>query len=329
MSDQPHAQSSPELSTSTAKDGNQAPSPDSPPVPASASKKQVDLARRLGHFLRTYLKSMVLLVTAIIAGVAALLCFPTDAPVAPNGVLETITIDTPFVPYLVYVAMEDDHARNGITVDAEVTSASPPPAGALLGIVVPKTTWGGINKCSPMPSRCVASGDEKSVSFGFPSKPFQYVEGSHKFYRDIVDVFIPGAGFSVAWNNEYVSAILPNVQVYLSKSGNYIREDVPLTIAVRLPGAGKYTWTSGGPPLVAGSYVAWSFTSPPGSAQVNNGVSLHAQDLDTKLIFLAGALLGIAGGALVGAIQEAVKSNDQQQILRDERGLASRVNLSF
>ena len=28
-----------------------------------------------------------------------------------------------------------------------------------------------------------------------------------------------------------------------------------------------------------------------------------------KLIFVAGALLGIAGGALVGAIQEAVKSN--------------------
>ena len=80
------------------------------------------------------------------------------------------------------------------------------------------------------------------------------------------------------------------------------------SINMQIPNPDRYTWTSGTAPIDTGSYVGWHFTSTPGAAQANNGISLSAQDSATKLIFVAGALLGIAGGALVGAIQEAVKS---------------------
>ena len=42
------------------------------------------------------------------------------------------------------------------------------------------------------------------------------------------------------------------------------------------------------------------------SSSVETGISLATQDRDNKLIFVAGALLGIAGGALIGAIQEII-----------------------
>lgn len=308
MSEQPPARSSLESPASTAEVGDQAPRPDSAPVPGSTSKRRVDLTRKLGRFLRAYLKSMVLLVTAVIAGVAAFLCFPKDAPVAPSGgIRATVDINTPFVPYNAHLWLVDDHSRNGITVFAQVVSITPQSARATLAMDVPSTTWGGANKCSPQPSSCIELGGLKLVSYWFP-KPTKYTVGAQTRYQDVVQVFIPGVGYNAAWNNEYVSAALPDFEVYLTKAGNYIREDVPITTAVQIPDAGKYTWTSGAAPLVAGSYVSWNFTSQPGAAQINNGVSLSAQGLAAKLVFVAGALLGIAGGALVGAIQEAVKS---------------------
>lgn len=307
MSEQPPAaSSSPESPSSTAEVGDQAPRPDSAPVPGSTSKRRVDLIREFGRFLRAYLKSVVLLVTAVIAGVAALVCFPKDAPVAPSGGLRTISMDTPFVPYGADVTLTDDHSRNGTTVVAQVTSTTPQSARATLSINVPDSTWGGANKCGPPPARCIPAGSGKIVVYGF-LRSIKHVVGAQVYYREAVRVFIPGVGYNAAWNNEYISATLPNVQVYLIKAGNYIHEDIPITMAVRIPDAGKYTWTSGAPPMVTGSYVIWLFTSPPGTAQVNNGVSLPAQDSAAKLFFVAGALLGIAGGALVGAIQEAVK----------------------
>jgi hypothetical protein len=307
VSGQPRAASlSAEAPSSTAESGDQAPQPDSALEPGSTSKSRVDLTRKFGRFLHAYLKSMVLLVTAVIAGVAALVCFPKDAPVAPSGGLRLVTIDTPFAPSTASVTLTDDHSRNGVTVVAQVISTTQQSARATLSITVPRTTWGGANKCPP-PARCTVFGGAKNVSFGFP-RSTKYLVGVYTYYRESVQVFIPDVGYNTAWNSEYISATLPNVQVYLLRAGNYIREDVPITIAVRIPDASKYTWTSGSPPVVNGSDVAWEFTSPPGAAQVNNGVSLPAQDLATKLIFLAGALLGIAGGALVGAIQEAVKS---------------------
>ena len=307
MSEQSPASSSPGLPSSTAEVGDQASRPDSVPVPGPALQRCVDLARKSGRFFRAYLKSLVLLVTAIIAGFAAFVCFPKDAPVAPSGSLRIINIDAPFVPNNVYVTLVNDNSHNGITVLALVDSTTPQSAHANLDIQVPITTWGGANKCAPPPTRCVPLSTAKVVRLEFPALT-KATLGAQTLYRESLSVFIPGVGYNAAWNNEYVSATLPSVQVYLFRAGTYTHEDVPAIIAVQIPNAHQYTWTSGTSPLDNGSYVSWSFTASPGSAQVNNGISLPAQDSATKLIFVAGALLGIAGGALVGAIQEAVKS---------------------
>ena len=70
-------------------------------MPGSTLKGRVTLTRKFGGFLRAYLKSIVLLVTAAIAGIAALLCFPKDAPVAPSGGLQIVDVERlPFLTLL-------------------------------------------------------------------------------------------------------------------------------------------------------------------------------------------------------------------------------------
>jgi hypothetical protein len=39
---------------------------------------------------------------------------------------------------------------------------------------------------------------------------------------------------------------------------------------------------------------------------------LSVQDRNTKLVFISGALLGVAGGALVGAIQEIMDERTKE-----------------
>jgi hypothetical protein len=302
----PAASSSPGPPSSTEEVGDQTPRPDSALVRGSTSKRRVDLTREFGRFLNAYLKSIVLLVTAAIAGVAALVCFPKDGPVAPSGGLQTVVMEAPFTPDAARVALTDDRSRNGIAVFAQVTSTTPQSARATLIFNVPGATWGGVNKCGPPPVQCLANGSQKTVLFGF-NRSTKFFSAGRANYKQELRGFIPGIGYNAAWNSQYISATLPSVDVYLVKAGNLIHQDVVTSIAVRIPDADKYTWTSGTPPKVVGSYADWTFTSPPRAAQVNNGVSLPAQDSATKLVFIAGALLGIAGGALVGAIQEAVK----------------------
>ena len=49
-----------------------------------------------------------------------------------------------------------------------------------------------------------------------------------------------------------------------------------------------------------------------------SGVDLEVQDQNSTFTFLAGALLGIAGGALVGAIQEAVRARKEELAARKQ-----------
>jgi len=272
------------------------------PVPAASTGDQ-----RRSRVLRRYRKSIVLLVVAILTGVGALICFPTDSPVVADGGLRSVDLKAFFVPVNVALWLADDPARHAVVVTAEVVSNTPQRTRAALTMTVPATTWGATSRCSPQPSTCLADGASKIVNFGFAGWTKTAI-GNQTLYHERVRVTIPGVGYNTAANEEYVSATLPNFEMWTYKAGaGYTRDEVPRTIALRIPGAAKYAWTSGPSPSINGGYASWLFTTPAGASTVTSGVSLAVQDTDSKLIFLAGALLGIAGGALVGAIQEAIR----------------------
>jgi hypothetical protein len=79
-----------------------------------------------------------------------------------------------------------------------------------------------------------------------------------------------------------------------------------------LPSASSYDWSGSQTALVTSATAQWQTDvvsdDTPGQATV--GVDHAAQQHDDIKIFIAGALLGIAGGAIIAAVQEALPSRD-------------------
>jgi hypothetical protein len=117
---------------------------------------------------------------------------------------------------------------------------------------------------------------------------------------------VPGVGFKTT--RTHVETHLPNVGI----STDYYRDPnlhPKVSVVYRMPSADKYTWSGNTPQLVpAGGGISWSYTSsspddpapPPASGTRDD---LTAQD--GRRTFLAGVLLGVAGGAIVAALQSA------------------------
>jgi hypothetical protein len=281
--------------------------------PSPVSEGRAEPARRgkQSSVFRTYRKTIVLSLVAILFGVGAGVIFlgASPSPVAPSGGLTSFAVGANFVPFGANLSLTDLPSRNGIDVSADLFSLSRQAHGATLTVTVPATTWGGLTACAPPPARCILGlpgSNAKNAEFNFPSKPTLYLR-TPQFteYSLTVHVAIPNVGYNAAWNSEYVAATLPEFGVNTLQYPHGAK--IPIRIFLRIPNAAKYSWTSGTSPRILGKDAAWNFDSPLGSAQVVNGVSLPEQDADTKWIFVAGALLGIAGGAFVGAIQEAVR----------------------
>ena len=85
-----------------------------------------------------------------------------------------------------------------------------------------------------------------------------------------------------------------------------------LLVAYGVPSAANYDWSSF-PTTVADNFVAvWQEDLINGDIPARSAVGVnHAQQKsDENRTFLAGALLGLAGGAIVAATQEALHAND-------------------
>jgi hypothetical protein len=132
-------------------------------------------------------------------------------------------------------------------------------------------------------------------------------------YEKSVRFILRGVGDNESQNEEFVAALLPNLEFINSQSvNNPGMENVQTVISLSIPHADKYNWTSGTPPAFAGTLASWDFLTSPTTTTTESGVSLSVQDRNTKLVFISGALLGVAGGALVGAVQEVMDEKTKE-----------------
>jgi hypothetical protein len=100
-----------------------------------------------------------------------------------------------------------------------------------------------------------------------------------------------------------------------------------------LPNASSYDWNTGPQPLTVGKRsVTWSPSVAPVSGELTDfqsdavavgGVDDAAQQRQTLMTFVAGALLGVGGGALIGALQEAVHVRRRDEELEGNRAEAT------
>ena len=136
-------------------------------------------------------------------------------------------------------------------------------------------------------------------------KKHSFLPGFGMQMQAIAYFFIKAHDFGETYNGVNASVALPQIQ--------YTGPGSP-TVAIQyhLPSASSYDWSSFQTYYVNGSYAVWSEQLTKGlvAGRAAVGINFTNQKRDNQYTFLAGALVGLAGGALLSAVQEALHAND-------------------
>lgn len=120
---------------------------------------------------------------------------------------------------------------------------------------------------------------------------------------------VAASNFAVDFNGINAYAAIPEVELQLDGAGS---ESPVLGALFHIPSANTYDWSSFPTDQVKSSFAIWSqsLTIGENSGRVTVGINHALQARDDNLIFLAGALVGVAGAAILSAIQEALHAFD-------------------
>jgi hypothetical protein len=156
----------------------------------------------------------------------------------------------------------------------------------------------------------------KDAAFTFPKQWVDLTSAAPiARYETQLSMVISDIEPNLVQNSEFVATLLPPISVQeeqvQQRSLRYT--PVPVNYSERVEGGEKYTWKEGKIPVVVSGLAHFEYSSaadlPSAVPQtLNTGIDLAVQDGNSNLVFIAGTLLGIAGGALVGAITEGMRA---------------------
>ncbi|MGO8725601.1 MAG: hypothetical protein ACLPN6_25885 [Streptosporangiaceae bacterium] len=234
----------------------------------------------------------------------ALLVFPSDyQPPTPLTSLVSIATNAP-VGSMTYEVVSKGDSRYLLTIllqaSVAVTSSDNVarvevylPYGYKFGSCI-----GPVSVCAAKTVSGVSAGRERYPgtvrlwSIGFPSATNEAV----------LSIFVQGKDFGYSSNDVTETAAMP--QVIFNHPINFPLSVIYENLAV----PENYDWSSFPPSTETGTYVGWLEQLVAGEepARVAVGVDHGAQSRDDRDTFLAGALVGVAGAALIGAVQEVI-----------------------
>ena len=118
--------------------------------------------------------------------------------------------------------------------------------------------------------------------------------------------FVRAHDFGYASNGITALAAIPQV-FYLARGSPTLT-----TVYENAPAASSYDWSSFPPESLNGTSAGWDEPVTGGATQgrVAVGINHANQAKENNKAFFAGALIGLAGGALLSAVQEALHAND-------------------
>lgn len=172
-----------------------------------------------------------------------------------------------------------------------------PPAGAPPAELVVAPPLGTVFRNCPAPFCKILPGVLPGSLWGVPLA-FSPVGSTG---QATANFFVKASSFGVAFNGTNASAAIP--EVLYQGVGKPM-----LLVAYQIPSAASYDWSSFPTAAVSDTTATWQEDlvrlDTPGRAAV--GISPAGQANHDRLALFAGTLLGIAGGALVAAVQEAL-----------------------
>jgi len=271
-----------------------------------ASERSVVLDRVL-----RYRTSLTLIVVTVATLVLAILVYPDTSSTATPQPYSVIVNAQPSSPPFVYRSVAVHLERAAGTSDAYVLVATITgtgnPSGAVVTVRLPK---GATVRCKDDGQSCTTSsvGGVPSVTFGcftaFLAPCLGFSASKPLRFTAAID------GVLLGWSTTNVSAIaqLPSVDTASAPGatanacGAACPADMAFTVIYDVPDGG-YDWANGPPPL-HDSPLTWRGALAGWSAIVITGTNNDAASSVADDQFYAAALLGIAGGALIGSIQE-------------------------
>jgi hypothetical protein len=211
------------------------------------------------------------------------------------------TFPVAFIEYgVVQVSPQIAEIRISVTLP---TGTLRPPAGArpaVLAVIPPFGT--GFRNCHP--PACTVQSNRITKAYTWQKLlSFRPVKSAG---TATADFFVKARSFGVISNGVSASAAIPEVI--------YEGPGKPMLLTLyRLPSASSYDWSASPTAAVTSSTAQWQQDLASGDTpgRTAAGINHSAQARDDIKIFIAGALLGIAGGAIIAAVQEAMHLGDR------------------
>ena len=285
-----------------------------------ATRSESGLRRLIGQ----YGTALWLLSLAVVLGVGAYLIYPDDAPVVPADAVQGVAVFADFTPNAMNINEIPDPAVNGLTLQIVLHAASRLPHSGSIDVVLPATAWGSRSSCPVTAVRCTTDvAGLKKVSFFLPHTWQDYgsTNPPPDRYELRMSTTVPDVGSNLGRNDEFVSVLIPPISFQSTPSLSYTK--VFTVYAEQVPGGGAYTWTTGTNPVYVDGFERWTVASAGSiedtvSPTLNSGTDLAVQSRNGNLQFVAGIVVGVAGGALVVALQEWLDSRRKPNVGRQE-----------
>jgi hypothetical protein len=272
--------------------------PESPPPKPSDDMPPLSAAHKRSR-MKKVLTPVVLAVLGLVLLVTAFILYPST-PEAPSPPYSRLWLTTTFpTSYIIYKVFQVSLGTAEIRILVQLPpGATGPPVGAPAGHVSVSPPFGIYFRDCPAPACTVYS-----HSYSEWTVPLAFRTNGAASVR----FFVEAHNFGLTYNGVTASAAIPEV-IYQGP----VKTQVYLLAGYPIPSAPSYDWSSFPTAATNHSNALWQEALINGDTAGRTAVGLnHAgqSGVDNETFF-AGALLGLAGGAILAAVQEALHPGD-------------------
>jgi hypothetical protein len=248
--------------------------------------------------------------TAIVLAVIGLILFLVTVGLYPS----TTQLPVPLSSTLALVAqrpvasityevdqVSSSVAEMKITIFLPVGASFPPASTPIVGLVVSPPIGTSFTTCPAPACKSESNGVSSwKVLLGF--RPSTSPNGTSGIA--FADFYVRAQSFGGTYNDVNASVVAPAVIYHGTGTPTLLTQ-------YNIPDAAKYDWSVFPLDFAGPTFATWSepVTSGQISARVADGTDFANQGKDNYHTFLAGVILGLAGGAVLAALQETLDAN--------------------
>jgi hypothetical protein len=273
-----------------------------PEAPAAGPRSDLPAAHKRST-QKKVLGPLVMAALGLVLLALAVILYPSEPAGLPSPPYAGVQIKTSFpIGYVYFNVLQISQAVAEIKMTVTLPLDMPePPARAPAAALLVETPTGTAFRDCPAPS-CRPIPDTPRQFLWIAPLTFDYVWNSTGEAN--VDFFVEAHSFGVSANGVAASAAIP--EVIYTGPGN-----PTLLVDYQIPSAASYNWSSFQPYEIWNGTARWQVDLASGDtpARTAFGTNYSGQASDNLKTFLAGALIGLAGAAILSAIQEALHAH--------------------